>query len=314
MSLEQEKLESMFADKTGFWERYAKLTDLDVFKACSFTQLRKSIRVNTIKAKVADIRKRLSDDWRLTPVPWCNEGFWIEGERRDIGNLAEHVLGYIYVQEAASMIPPVVLDPRPGDLVLDLCAAPGSKTTQMAAMMQNEGLIVANDVNYNRLASLGINVQRMGCTNVMLTNMQGQQFKKCKLRFDRILVDAPCSGTGTIRKSFRTLDDWSPKLVTRLAETQKSLLRTAWQALAPGGTLVYSTCTMEPQEDEGIVSWFLGAHGDASIQDIRFDEKRSGPVMAFEGERYCNTVKKCLRIWPQDNDSEGFFVAKFVKR
>jgi NOL1/NOP2/sun family putative RNA methylase len=313
MALDREKLEKMFADKTSFWERYALLTDLEAFKACSFTQLRKSIRVNTLKANVSDIKKRLKDNWKLTPIPWCKVGMWIEGERRDIGNLEEHVLGYIYVQEAASMIPPVVLDAKPGETILDMCASPGSKTTQIAAMMENKGLLIANDVSHSRLASLGINVQRMGAHNITITMMQGQRFKKSDLQFDRILVDAPCSGTGTIRKSFRSLTDWSPKLVDRLSKLQRSLMKTAWGSLKSGGTMVYSTCSMEPGENEANVSWFLDEFDDAQIQDITLDLKRSDTVMEFDGVTYRDEVKKCLRIWPQDNDSEGFFVAKIVK-
>ena len=124
--------------KQKFIEHYSTLTDFEKFKEYSLKMPRRSIRVNTIKTSVEDIKKRLHEKWELTPIPWCKEGFWIEhDERRDVGNLLEYHIGKIYVQEAASMIPPLVLQPKPGDLVLDMASSPGSKTTQMAAMMKN---------------------------------------------------------------------------------------------------------------------------------------------------------------------------------
>ncbi len=299
--------------KPAFVERYTKLTDWERFKRCSLSYLRKAIRVNTLKISIPQLRKRLKEDWKLTPVLWCREGFWIEGKRRDLGNLLEHVLGYIYVQDPASMIPPLVFDPKPGELVLDLCAAPGSKTTQIAQYMKNKGLLLANDVDEGRLAALGLNVQRCGLTNCVITKMQGHWYRDSPARFDKILVDAPCSATGTIRKSIRPVYDWSPNLVKRLVGQQRSLLQTAFGLLKDGGTLVYSTCTMEPEENEGNMDWLLGMFPEAKLQPIQLPIQRSSPVEAFEGKTYASDVRNCLRIWPQDNDTEGFFVAKIKK-
>jgi NOL1/NOP2/sun family putative RNA methylase len=304
--------------KEKFVKRYSALTDIDKFKEYSFSYLRKSIRVNTLKIDVKPLVARVSKEWKLDPIPWCSEGFWIEhrGEgdekRRDVGNMVEHVLGYVYVQEAASMIPPLVLDPQPGERVLDMCAAPGSKTTQIAQMMKNKGVIVANDVTGTRLAALGVNLQRCGVRNVIMSRMQGVRFKE--MEFDKVLVDAPCSGTGTIRKSLKTIDMWNPKLASHLAKTQKNLLKAGFNVLKPGGTLVYSTCTLEPDEDEGVVDWLLKEFDNAKLEDINLTGlKRSDAVVEFEGKTYSDEVKKCLRIWPQDNDTEGFFVAKINK-
>jgi NOL1/NOP2/sun family putative RNA methylase len=303
--------------KEKFVKRYSALTDIDKFKEYSFSYLRKSIRVNTLKIDVKELVNRLSPEWKLDPIPWCKYGFWIEhrgeGEEKrwDIGNLFEHTLGYFYVQEAASMIPPIVLDPQPGEKVLDMCAAPGSKTTQMAQMMQNKGVLVANDLTSVRLAALGINLQRCGVMNTITTQMQGIAMKE--LEFDRILVDAPCSGTGTIRKSLKTIEMWNPNLATFLAKTQRQLIKTGFSMLKKGGTLVYSTCTLEPEEDEGVVDFLLKEFPDAKVEEIKLDIKRSDAVVEFEGRRYSDEVKKCLRIWPQDNDTEGFFVAKIRK-
>ena len=300
--------------KEKFIERYSKLTDFEAFKKYSLSYLRRSIRVNTLKITVNELKKRLEKNWNLTEIPWCKEGFWIEHkkkERRDIGNLEEHALGYFYTQEAVSMIPPIVLDPKPGEIVLDMCAAPGSKTTQIAAMMQNKGLLVSNDFKGIRIAPLGINIQRMGITNEIITLMEGRFFKN--ILFDKILVDAPCSGTGTIRKSFKTLRIWNPNMVKRLAATQKQLIDTAFDCLKKGGILVYSTCTLEPEENEEVVDYLLNKYDNAKLEEFSLPIKRSPAVLEFEGKKYNKEVSKCLRIWPQDNDTEGFFVAKIRK-
>ena len=303
--------------KDDFITRYSAITDWEEFKKYSLSYLRKAVRINTIKTTIEECRKSLEKKgWKLKQIPWCTEGFWIEHEtRRDIGNTWEHHMGHIYVQEAASMIPPIVLNPQPHESVLDLSAAPGSKATQMAAMMSNTGILVANDHKAIRLASLGINVQRVGAANVIITLMRGQGMRR--VQFDRILVDAPCSGTGTICKSLKTIDMWNPSMITRLSGQQIDLLTNAWKLLKPGGILVYSTCTLEPEEDEGTISTFLKATKNATLEEIREDElpdlKRSKAVTEFNGQKYLPEVKHCLRIWPQDNGTEGFFVARMKK-
>ena len=300
--------------KDKFKERYSKLTEWDSFKSSSLEFLRRSIRVNTLKISIDEVKERLAKDWKLTQVPWCREGFWLvhnEG-RRDVGNLKEHSLGYIYIQEACSMIPPIVLDPKPGDVVLDMSAAPGSKASQIAQYMENKGVLVANDYKGMRIKPLGLNLQRMGIHNAIITLMEGRFFKG--FEFDKILLDAPCSGTGTIRKSLKTLKIWNPVMVRRLAGTQKQLIETAFENLKQGGTMVYSTCSLEPEEDEGVIDHLLGKYDNAELQEIRLEGlKRSDPVTEFNSRRFNLEVKKCLRIWPQDNDTEGFFVSKIRK-
>lgn len=301
--------------KEKFIEKYSKLTDWNVFKKYTLSFLRKSIRINTLKISVKDCVKRLEKDWILEPVPWCDEGFYIEhkGGRRDVGNTIEHALGYYYVQEAASMIPPLALQPKSGDIILDMAAAPGSKTSQMASMMENGGVIIANDIKADRLAALGLNLTRCGAQNVVVTMMQGQAFAKAKMKFDKILLDAPCSGTGTIRKSPKTINMWNPESIKRLCSLQKSLLTTAWAVLKPGKEMVYSTCSTEPEENEAIVSWALENLDGCSVESINLKVK-SDPVLEFEGVKYGPEVKKCIRLWPQDNDTEGFFVARLKKQ
>ena len=306
--------------KEKFIERYSKLTEWEEFKKISLSFLRRSIRVNTLKIPINELKKRLEKNWNLTQVPWCKEGFWIEHKgigdehRRDIGNLIEHSLGYFYTQEAASMIPPLVLEPKENEIVLDIAASPGSKTTQIAQYMNNKGILVANDYTILRMKPLSLNLQRCGVTNCIITLMLGQWFRKSNIEFDKILVDAPCSGTGTIRKSLKTLRIWNPNMIKRLSITQKQLLETAFKILKPGGTLVYSTCSLEPEENEGVVDFLLSKYKSASLEEIKLKNlKKSEPILEFEKNNYNSDIKKCLRIWPQDNDTDGFFVAKIKK-
>ncbi len=312
--------------KEKFEKHYRELLgeDYEKFMNYSLSYIRKCIRVNTLKIDVKDIKKRLSDRWNLEQIPWCKEGFWIEfkdGKRFDIGNLIEHQLGYIYVQESASMIPPVVLAPKSGELVLDMCAAPGSKTTQMAMYMENKGILLANDVAGARLKALGMNLQRCGVHNAIITMMMESRLQRIgkenpNFRFDKILVDAPCSGTGTIRKSLKTITMWNPLGITKLNKLQTALIEIAFNLLKDGGELVYSTCTIEPEENEAVVSYLLNKYPNAKLQEIddkKLGIKRTNVILKFQELNINPEVKKCLRIHPYDNNTEGFFVAKIKK-
>ncbi len=306
----------MLVEKPKWKARFTQILgekDYKEFMKCNNEWLRRSIRINTLKITSEELKKRLPE-WKFTKVPWCEIGFFMEhkkGERLDIGNTTEFQLGYYYGQEAASMIPPLVLNPKQNDIVLDMCAAPGSKTTQMAAMMENKGVLVANDVKGSRLASLGINLQRMGITNTIVTLMQGHWFRQP--RFNKILLDAPCSGTGNVRKSPKIMLIWNPNGIKRLAGQQKSLINAAFNSLKKGGILVYSTCSIEPDENEGVIDFLLGKHETAKLMEIKLNLKRADPILEFEGKKYNSEVKKCLRIWPQTNNTGGFFVTKIKK-
>ena len=290
--------------KKNFIERYSKLTDVDKFTEASLRPMRKSIRVNTLKTSIKEIKSR----FKLEQVPWCKEGFFIK--QKAVGNTLEHYLGYIYIQGAASMIPPTILKPKPDEIILDMCASPGSKTTQMAAMMKNTGIIVANDNKIVRLKPLTLNLQRCGVANTVLTVMEGRWFKQ---KFDKILLDAPCSGIGTIRKSAKTINMYNPNTIRKFAGVQRQLIKTAFNNLEIGGEMVYSTCTLEPDEDEGVIDFLLNEFDNAKLEKFSIEMKRGKVSDEFEGKSYDSDVKKCLKVWPQDNDTEGFFVAKVRK-
>ncbi|HOI19180.1 MAG TPA: NOL1/NOP2/sun family putative RNA methylase [Candidatus Woesearchaeota archaeon] len=314
--MSREYKQSEVVIKKKFEDRYRSLLGerYDEFISCSISFLRRAIRVNTIKSDVNFVVSRLSKSWEVKQVPWCKEGFWIQGDRRDIGNLLEHQMGYIYVQEPASMIPPIVLEPKPKDIVLDMASAPGSKTTQISAMMKNKGIIVANDENPLRLKLLAMNLQRCGVENAVISNRNAMYFEKANILFDKILLDAPCSGTGTIRKSLKTLKIWNEKMTLKIAGLQKRLLDSAYASLKRGGVLVYSTCSLEPEENEENVSWFLDKYKDMFSVEINLDIKQDKPIMEFEGKKYNKGVKNCLRLYPHTNDTQGFFVCKMIKR
>ncbi len=293
-----------------FYERYSKLEDTDEFWEFIVKPLRQSIRVNTLKAPLEVVVERLGEEFELEPIPWVKEGFFINVD--NLARVPEHSLGLIFGQEASSMIPPVVLDPRPGELVLDMAAAPGSKTGQIAQYMANEGCIIANDPKIDRANVLIANLNRMGVLNTIVTTRDGAYFGRFENTFDRVLLDAPCSSVGMIRKSWRFLTGWRLKGVLKYMNIQKRLILAAYRALKPGGVLVYSTCTIDPLENEEVVDYLL-RKTDARLDRIELPVKTSEPVLEWEDREYSPELKKALRIHPDDNDTEAFFIAKVVK-
>jgi 16S rRNA (cytosine1407-C5)-methyltransferase len=212
------------------------------------------------------------------------------------------------------MVPVAVLDPKPGERVLDLCAAPGSKTTQMAAAMNNQGVIVANDVSVQRLRSLVFNLRRMGVKNTAVCKGFGEQYGNLYFEsFDRVLVDPPCSALGTLHKSPEVLSWWSPGRSEKLAGIQFRLVSSALKALRPGGVLTYSTCTITPTENEQIIDKVLGEF-PVELEQIQLPGIVSRPALnRYRGRQYRAELSKAVRLYPWDNQSEGFFVARLRK-
>jgi len=271
------------------------------------------IRVNTLKISVKRLGKRLRDeDFEITSIPWFKNGFFVSKPKLGLGKTIEHALGYYYVQDPISMLPPIALKPKPGESVLDLCAAPGSKTTQIAQTVDNTGIIVANDINGDRLKALLGNLQRCGVSNTLVTNMDGTLFsERVNQNFDKVLVDAPCSGSGLIRNQPRIGREWSTSVVEALSGTQKKLILSGFDSLKVGGSLVYSTCSLEPEENEDVVNHLLSERSDSKIVDISFkDVKSREGLRSWEDTIYQEDLSKSIRIYPQDNDTIGFFLAK----
>ncbi len=300
-----------------FRERYRKILgrEASIFFDYCMKPLKKSIRINTLKIdrdKCLDMIQRRG--WKIKQIPWYENGFWVEDKSDEqLGNTLEHFLGYYYVQEASSMIPPVVLQPEEHDFVLDLAAAPGSKTSQLAEMMKNKGCIVANDIQIQRIKVLRFNLEKLGVINAVVTRMDGRKFAKFRERFDKVLLDAPCSSEGIIRKDWKALSRWNTRFIKEMARLQRRLIDAAALTVKKNGTIVYSTCTLAPEENEAVVDYAVRRHG-LVVEKIKVKglKAREG-IVEWEGKVFDESVRNCLRVWPQDNDSEGFFVAKLVK-
>ncbi|WP_117235487.1 16S rRNA (cytosine(1407)-C(5))-methyltransferase RsmF [Vibrio maerlii] len=284
---------------------------MDDFIASCQRPLRKSIRVNTLKVSVevfCEIAK--GKGWELEQVPWCAEGFWIIADESEVplGNTAEHMSGLFYIQEASSMMPVSALfeDNSDYEAVLDTAAAPGSKTTQIAALMNNQGILVANEYAASRVKVLHANIERCGIRNAALSNFDGRVFGPwLPEQFDAVLLDAPCSGEGTVRKDADAMKNWSKASVLEIAQTQKELIESAFHALKPGGTLVYSTCTLSEEENQQVCHHLKDIFGDA----VEFESLAN----LFEGADKSLTPDGFLHIFPQSYDCEGFFVARLRK-
>jgi len=283
----------------------------DFEKVCSLKpgDARKSIRVNTIKISKNELVERLG--FKVEEIPWCDDGLFVEDE--GLTGRLEYFLGYYYIQESASMIPPVVLEPKEDEVVLDIAASPGSKTTQMAAQMKNTGLIIANDVNMKRLAALRFNLQKCGVVNTIVTNLDGRWIHNLKIEFDKILVDAPCSASGTFITNPNVFNSWDQGKVNLLSRLQKQLLQAASKCLKDGGEIVYSTCSLDPEENEEVIDYAvknlrLKTEG-IKIKGIKADEA----VRSYKKYDYDESVKHAVRINPLKNKTEGFFICKLRK-
>lgn len=284
----------------------------DDFVAACQRPLRRSIRVNTLKISVGAFLDLVSPyGWQLTPVPWCEEGFWIERDDEEslpLGSTAEHLSGLFYIQEASSMLPVAALfaDDNQPERVMDVAAAPGSKTTQIAARMNNRGAILANEFSASRVKVLHANISRCGIHNVALTHFDGHVFGAALPEaFDAILLDAPCSGEGVVRKDPDALKNWSVASNLEIAATQRELIDSAFHALRPGGTLVYSTCTLNRDENEDVCLWLKQRYADA-VEFLPLDT-------LFDSASHAATPEGFLHVFPQIYDCEGFFVARLRK-
>ena len=291
-------------------ERYRPLIpDWDEFLAACRRPLSIDLRVNTLRASPDDLRARLERRGiRLRSFDWEPTYFRTE---QPAGATIEHWAGLFYLQEIVQSVPVAVLDPRPGELVLDLCAAPGGKTTDIAARMENRGCLVANEPNGRRQQALLANVNRIGAWNVVVSEYRGQDFPIGD-GFDRVLVDAPCSAEGTLRKEPALAQGASLSAVRRLAAIQERLIVRAFDLLRIGGRLVYSTCTFAPEEDEAIVA-HLRERRPARVVPVLLPFRHAAGVPAWGPVTYPQAVTGCARIYPHHLDSGGGFVARIER-
>jgi NOL1/NOP2/sun family putative RNA methylase len=270
------------------------------------------LRANTLKISPDDLAERLP--YKLRSVPWCPAGFLLpdtlSSGQTPPGKHPYHAAGLYYLQEPSAMAVAELLDPQPGERVLDLCAAPGGKSTQLAARMAGSGLLVANETHPKRVWELAENMERWGARNLVVLNDSPARFaKQLPDFFDRVLVDAPCSGEGMFRKSESALRDWSPELVQSCAIRQSAILDDAARLTRPGGRLVYSTCTFNPQENEQTVAGFLLKHPDFELTPVKplpsFDPGRPGWVK----QGHSLPLERTVRLWPHISEGEGHYIA-----
>ena len=292
--------------------------DFATFEKIVHTQPKNFIRCNTLKISPPILFERLAKRWKVKqPFPDYPEIILIDQDLDpgELGNALEHILGYYYVQEVSSMMPSLALNPRPNEKILDLCAAPGSKTSQIAAKMENTGILIANDFKMDRIRILAATLERSGVSNTVITRNDAitvcSRLAKRNFKFDKILLDAPCSGEGTLRSSPKTFLMWNPKMVDNLSRMQKKLIAFALKVLKKGGTIVYSTCTHAPEENEGVIDFAL-KNFPVRAESLSLPLNCRSGITSWQSEEYNPDVKRTCRIYPQDNDSEGFFVSKMT--
>ena len=324
----------------GFLERMRSLLgdEFGAFVASYDRAPMAGLRVNTLKISVEAFRTAAPFD--LTPVPWCPTGFTLPDEQ-PAGKHPWHAAGLYYLQEPSAMAVAELLDPQPGERVLDLAAAPGGKATHIAALMGDQGLLIANELHPKRAWILAENLERWGASQVAITNESPERLAdRFAGFFDRVLLDAPCSGEGIFRKSAAARREWSPALVRGCAQRQSLILGHAARLVRPGGRLVYSTCTFAPEEDEAVIAGFLAAHADFDLVEPPgrpgFSPGRSewiGSGSGFSGAdsapaRYNSSLtpgtppsrpenlplRFAVRLWPHTGPGEGHFIAVLQRR
>jgi NOL1/NOP2/sun family putative RNA methylase len=265
------------------------------------------LRVNTLKLSPEQLRE--ISPWPLEPIPWSSEGFYYPPEARP-GPHPYYYAGLYYIQEPSAQAVGVLTDPRPGEKVLDLAASPGGKTTHLAARMQGQGLLISNEIDGRRIRGLLENVERWGANLAVVSAPIEKLARQWGAYFDRVVLDAPCSGEGMFRKDPEVAHHWGPGAPARAALVQKSLIRAAGDLVRPGGVLVYSTCTFAPEENEQVIADFLRNPG------WELEETRISPLFAPGVPAWGDgnpALSRTARLWPHQLRGEGHFLARLRK-
>lgn len=286
---------------------------------------RTTIRLNSLKGNTKKIYDSLVDKgYELEEVKWVKDVYFVNNkDKAEVSQTEEYKEGFFYIQNLSSILAAVVLDPKPKERILDMCAAPGSKSTHIAQLTENKAEILANEVEISRTNSLRNVVDQFGAKSIKITISDGRDFgKKYPDYFDKVLLDAPCSGEGMIyMRGVKPLRFWSIKKIKSSSTKQKELIESAFRTLKTGGTLVYSTCTLEPEENEGVITDLLEKHKNAKIvnipilQDENFNDYKKlvkQGITHWSGNSYDTSVVKSLRVLPSP-EMMGFYIVKIVK-
>jgi NOL1/NOP2/sun family putative RNA methylase len=275
------------------------------------------LRVNTLKISLEEFLSLAP--YQLNPVIWCSIGFTINELNASTRHLTPgkhpyHSAGLYYLQEPSAMAAADALSPQPGEKVLDLAAAPGGKSTHLATLMKNEGLLVANEIHPRRVWDLAENLERCGVINAVVTNETPQRLADhWGDYFDKVMLDAPCSGEGMFRKSVVARKEWKTELVRSCAIRQTAILEQASRLVRPGGTLAYTTCTFSPDENEGVIFKFLEKHLEYDIKTLQSIPGYSPSKPDWIGLPQSHKLNRAMRLWPHLTNSEGHFIALLIK-
>ena len=276
----------------------------------------KFIRVNPLKTSIDKVKTILNSNYGITSekINEMPNALRIKDDPGSLlGKTIEHISGWYYIQSLSSMLPPLILNPSEDDMVLDLCAAPGSKTTELGELMNNRGTLISNEIQNDRVRMLVYNIERMNLVNTGVIHSKGELLSKTYAGyFDKILVDAPCSGLGIIQKKGEVSDWWSIERAERLGELQLKLLIAAVKMAKPGGEIVYSTCTLTVEENEMVLDTLLRKY-PAEVMDIEFPFEAENGISLYKGHNLNPGLKKAKRILPWATGSEGFFLVKLKK-
>jgi len=298
-------------------ERYIQFLGLDgtieLLKA-NEKPLNPSIRVNTIKINAADLKKRLNQKgFQLEPIEWIPYAFKVIKESHNLGSTHEFLQGYYYLQKIASMLPAVILDPKPSDIIIDMCAAPGSKATHLAQLMKNEGTLILIDRNRKRIPALEMNIRRMGIINSIVINMDAIYLSKLNIKATKILLDAPCTGEGLIRQDTKRKKSRKMRDIEKMASIQKKLLKAGLNALEPNGDLLYSTCSIAPEENELVIHEVLEEDSNFRISKISNTFGVSGLTEVY-GRNLREDLRYSQRLYPHLHDTIGFYLCLLKRK
>lgn len=315
MSSEKAK---QLAEKYGYLseaiERFLRLYGLDFTTQMleGYEQPPKmTIRINTLRKTKGEIIKRLAHKGIiLKETEEYDLGFYVEKSPFPIGATTEYLSGYYFIQSKASWIPVLLLNPQPNEVIIDLAAAPGGKATHIAQLQKNAGILFCIDISNKRMRSLRSNLARCGVENVINIRTDGRKISSLDIKVDKILLDAPCSGEGLMAIDKKRRMSKSVEDIERLAKLQKELLQSAIKSLKVGGSIVYSTCSTAPEENEEVIDWALNRF-PLKIQKIESNKYMPGLTEAF-GRHYKKELANAIRLYPHLHGTEGFFVAKLT--
>lgn len=272
-----------------------------------------SIRINTLKVSINALKEKLAKkSFKLAPIEWIPYGFNILNQPQNLGSLHEFLQGYYYLQNVASMLPAHILNPKPNDVVIDMCAAPGSKATQLAQIMKNKGTLMLIDKNMNRIPALEINLRRMGILNSMILNYDSINLERLNIRANKILLDVPCTGEGLIRQDKSRKLSKSINDINKMASIQKRLLKAGLGALKTGGELLYSTCSIAPEENEFVINSVMQNNPQYSIERIKFQYGLNGYNKIY-GTNLMEDLSNSQRLFPHIHNTIGFYICLIKK-